>query len=273
MKMQNSFLFVPGDRPERFGKAFQSGAHRVILDLEDAVAPEHKAVARSAVRAFLASEKDCVVRINGVDSAWFASDLEMLRDMQPAAVMLPKAESCEMVAELVAGVGESVPVIALIETAQGLASCRTLLRSPQVMRLAFGSVDFMSDLDILDDDQGLLLARSELVLASRLAGRAGPIDGVTLALDDDAMLEADVARARQLGFSGKLCIHPRQIPIVNAGFLPDPAEVEWARRVLEASSAPGSAGAIRVDGKLVDRPVIERAARLVAASRAPGGGG
>jgi citrate lyase subunit beta/citryl-CoA lyase len=261
----HSFLFVPGDRPERFRKALNSGAHAVILDLEDAVTPEHKEAARLAVAGFLEQDTRCVVRVNGVESEWFEDDLAMLRAARPGAVMLPKAESAAAVATLASVLGHAVPVIALIESARGLAGCRELLATGQVARLAFGSVDFMLDLGITADGDGLVSARSELVLASRLAGRPGPIDGVTLALHDEAGLVADVDRARRFGFAGKLCVHPAQVAAVNAGFQPDAAEVAWARHVL-AMAATNVAGALRVDGKLVDRPLLERARQLVAAS-------
>ncbi len=261
-RLQRSFLFVPGDRAERFSKAMNSASHAVILDLEDGVASDHKGLARLAVHDFLTQQPNCIVRLNGPDSEWFEADLAMLRKTRPSAIMLPKAESPDTIATVTSTIGSPVAVIALIETALGLSNCRELLRLEQVERLAFGSVDFMFDLGISDEQEGLQFARSELVLASRLRSRPAPIDGVTLAIDSESSLAADVARARRLGFGGKLCIHPRQAPIVNAGFLPDSTELAWARRVVSAwQNTPD--GAFRLDGKLIDRPLIEKARQLL----------
>jgi len=132
-----------------------------------------------------------------------------------------------------------------------------------VERLAFGSVDFQLDTGVSGDQEELLYARSRLVLASRVASLLPPLDGVTMALDDLARLRDDVARARRLGFGGKLCIHPRQVETINRGFAPSEAELNWARRVLQISRTTG-AGALQLDGELIDRPVIERARSLLA---------
>lgn len=260
--IHRSLLFVPADRPERFGKALNAGAHAVILDLEDAVTPERKDAARGMVSEFLGSHPGCWVRMNGIESSWFEDDLLMLRGAPRAGVMIPKAEAPEVFNAVSSTLGRSLPLVALVESAIGLARCRELARLEGVDRLAFGSVDFALDLGIKGQEDELLFARSELVLASRLANRPSPIDGVTLALDSDEVLVRDVARARRLGFGGKLCIHPKQVAATNAGFQPDAAEIEWARRVVAAAEANAS-GALRLDGKLVDRPVVEQARRLL----------
>lgn len=260
--IHRSFLFVPADRPERFNKALGAGADVVILDLEDAVTPERKDSARGIVSEFIGHHAACWVRMNGIESSWFEGDLLMLRGISPAGVMIPKAEAPEVFNAVSSTLGRSLPLVALIESAMGLARCRELARLAGVDRLAFGSVDFALDLGIKEQDDELLFARSELVLASRLAGRPAPIDGVTLALDSDQVLAKDVERARRLGFGGKLCIHPKQIAATNAGFQPDASEIEWARRVVSAADANPS-GALRLDGRLVDRPVVEQARRLL----------
>ena len=138
--------------------------------------------------------------------------------------------------------------------------------SPRVARLVFGSIDFQLDLDIADDDLALLPFRMRIVLASRVANLPAPVDGVTTALDDAARIEADARRARSLGFGGKLCIHPRQVAIVNEAFSPSAADLAWAQRVVDAAAASGGA-AVAVDGKMVDAPVLARARRLLAARR------
>ncbi len=253
-------LFVPGDRPERYAKAAASGADAVIVDLEDAVAAADKARARAALRgaAVLPGGIDLMVRINGCGTPWHDADLLALAGLPLAALMLPKAERAadiEAVRRVV-----PLPVVALIETARGLAECRAIAQAEGVAGLAFGSVDFCADLGIAHERAPLLFARSTLVLESRLAGLAAPLDGVTTAIDDAALIEDEARQARKLGFGGKLCIHPRQIGPARLGFAPDAAELAWARRVLAA----GAGGAVKVDGRMVDAPVLAQARRLLA---------
>ena len=260
--MPRSYLFVPADRPERYAKALASGADAVVVDLEDAVAPAAKDGARAALADWVArdagqSARRAIVRINAADTPWFADDLVMVRSARVAAVMLPKAERRDVL--------ESIPhecLLPLIETAAGVQALREVARAPHVQRLVFGSIDLQADLGIAGDDQELLLFRSQLVLESRLAGIAAPVDGVCTAIDDVAALQAQTLRARRLGFGAKLCIHPRQIDAVNRGFAPSAEELAWARRVIEASDAAGG-GAVAVDGKMVDKPVLLRAQALM----------
>jgi citrate lyase subunit beta/citryl-CoA lyase len=259
-----SFLFVPGNRAERFDKAWGAGADVTLVDLEDAVTPADKAAARAAVRAWLNSSKPVYLRINGADTDWFEEDLPLLALPGVRGVMLPKTERAEPIAEI-RRVAPHLPVIALIESALGLHGLETIAAAG-VARFAFGSIDFQLDLGITGERDELLFARSPLVLVSRLAGLPPPIDGVTVALDDPAQLADDIAYARRLGFGGKLCIHPRQVEAVNAGFLPPAADVEWAQRVLEAADQAGG-NAVKLDGKMIDRPVIERARAIAQAAR------
>ncbi len=258
-----SYLFVPGDRPERFDKALRAGADEVIVDLEDAVAPTAKDAARAALASWLASTaaRPVAVRVNAADSAGFADDLRLCTHPAVHALVLPKAED-EAMLDRVAASLRGKAVLPLIETAAGFDAARRLARVPGVTRLVFGSIDFQADLGIEGDDDALLHFRSQLVLVSRLAGLAAPVDGVTTALGDDAAIARDTARARRLGFGAKLCIHPRQVEPVNRGFLPSPAELDWARHVLAAAQASGGA-AVAVDGKMVDAPVLLRAQRLI----------
>ena len=263
LTLPSTYLFVPGDRPERFEKAASSGADLVILDLEDAVTPEAKHQARTSVQAALVAGLKACVRINGIDTPWFDDDCKILASSGLAAVMLPKAEEPEAISALRAACTESVALIPLIETARGLAAARQIADCPRVQRLAFGSVDFQQDLGIEGDDTELLLARSELVLASRLAGIHAPVDGVTLTVKDSEQVRADAIRARRLGFTGKLCIHPAQIAPVREAFAPDERLVSWARGVL-ASAAAHPMGAFSFEGRLVDKPVIDRAKAILA---------
>lgn len=265
-----TWLFVPGDRPERFDKALASGADRVIVDLEDAVAPDDKAAAREAFARWRPDAPGRVaLRLNAADSAWFDDDLAMLSRHPVATVVLPKAEDPAVIGEL-SCLCPGAALVPLIESAAGLAAARTLAAVPHVERLAFGHIDFQVDLglrDALEDD--LLPFRAELVLASRLASIAAPIDGVSVAIDDPEALARDVRCARRLGFGGKLCIHPKQVAGVRDGFAPDADEVAWARRVLQAAAQAGGS-AVAVDGRMVDRPVMLRAEAILREAGEPG---
>lgn len=254
-------LFVPADRPERFAKAAASQPDAVILDLEDAVAPGMKQAARNNLDcAFTALP--VILRINGADTEWHGADIAAARASGCAAVMLPKAEDPRRVAQVIDELG--LPVIALIESAAGLAQARAMAKIDGVAGLAFGSVDFCADLGCTHLREVLLPARSELVLASRLAGKCAPLDGVTTRLDDLSVTSADAEHARNLGMSGKLCIHPLQVAPVRQAFAPTQADVVWATRILQADEADGAA---RVDGEMVDRPVRLRARAILSAAR------
>ena len=266
MSIARSYLFVPGDRPERFDKALASGADRVVLDLEDAVAPEAKAGARAAVGARLRSAQGAdlerfVVRINDESTVWFEADLALLQAGRAHAMMLPKAERPATVAR-VRGACPQIEVLALIETARGVLEADAIAGAPGVSRLVFGTIDFALDLSLSGDPAGFDPPASRLALVSRAAGLATPVAGVTTEIADETPLLADLARARAHGFGAKLCIHPRQVAAVHAALQPSAAEVEWARRVIAA--AQGQAGAVQVDGRMVDRPVVERARALLA---------
>ncbi len=253
-----SYLFVPGNRPDRFEKALRSGADAIILDLEDAVSVAEKDEAREAISAWLSPEHPAYVRVNGASTGWFRDDLDAIARPGLSGILLPKAEKPDQVSEAASLLAEEATIVPILETGLGIWDARTLAAARRVERLAFGALDFTLDVGIGGEGEELLYARSRLVLASRVAGILPPLDGVTAALDDPDRLAADVDRARRLGFGGKLCIHPRQAEAVNRGFVPSETEISWARRVLEAAETAG-AGAFRVDGEMVDRPVLVRA--------------
>lgn len=266
-----TLLFVPGSRPERFAKAAATAADLVVIDLEDAVTEEEKASARQAAAAWLGAigpaEGRAAVRVNGTRSPHFADDVAALAGLPGLlAVVVPMADDPAALADLHDRLGGDTEVVALVETALGLSRAPDLAAVPGVARLAFGHLDFAADIDAATDDEAMLMARSTLVVASRAAGLSGPVDGVTTALDDPAIAAGDAARARRLGFTGKLCIHPSQVDAVNAAFSPSAEEVAWAQRILEASAA---GGAVRVDGHMVDAPVILRAEAILARAQQP----
>jgi citrate lyase subunit beta/citryl-CoA lyase len=258
-----SYLFVPASRPERFDKACSAGAGAVIVDLEDAVPADAKLTARRALEAWIGAASPSVpvlVRVNAADTEWFTGDLAMCRGAgeRLGGIVLPKAERAADIERA----ASAAPVYPLIESAAGIAALETLARGPRVQRLMFGSIDFALDLGITDEREGLLLFRSHIVLASRLAGLPAPVDGVTTAIDDDGRITGDARYARSLGFGGKLCIHPRQLSAVHAAFSASAGDIAWARRVLDAAQASNGA-AVALDGRMIDRPVILAAEQIL----------
>lgn len=258
-----TFLFVPAARPDRFDKAVASGADVVVLDLEDAVAPDDKVSAREAVGTWLADggsagPSPVMVRVNGAGTPWHADDVAMVAGHR-VAVMLPKAESPVCPPALAAA---GLPVVALVETAPGVLGAAEVAGWPEVVRLAFGTVDFATELGVDHADRDALgHARSLLALASRAAGLAAPVDGVTVAVRDTDRLVDDCRHGLARGFTAKLCIHPEQVPVAAAALAPGAEAVRWARSVVDA--AAGSAVAV-LDGALVDKPVVDRARSLLA---------
>jgi len=258
-----SYLFVPGNRPDRYAKAIAARADAVIVDLEDAVPPPDKQAARAALAAWLSPEHPVLVRINGAESQWFREDLPLCKTPGVAGVLLPKAESAEDIRILAGHCAAATPILALIETAHGFWNAHTLAQAPKVQRFVFGSIDFQLDLGIEGEEEELLYFRSRLVLISRVAALAPPVDGVTTAIDDADRIRRETLRAKRLGFGAKLCIHPRQVSVVNECFEPTAEEESWARRIVEAAETVHGA-AVSVDGKMVDRPVIARAEAILA---------
>jgi citrate lyase subunit beta/citryl-CoA lyase len=265
MRLPITYLFVPGDRPERFAKALATGADAVVLDLEDAVAPAAKGQARANVRRFVQAHVEVagrlVVRICDATSAWFAEDLALLRGSGIHLVMLPKAEDPQAIAVVSSALPPTGLVLPLVETALGVHRVDDLARAPRVQRLVFGTLDYGVDLDLSGDERGLAYPSARIALASRCAGIASPVAGVTPTIDDAARLLADLAFARAFGFGAKLCIHPRQVAAIAQAMRPTPAEVEWARKVVAA--AGDASGAVQVDGRMVDRPVVLKAQALL----------
>jgi citrate lyase subunit beta/citryl-CoA lyase len=257
-----SYLFVPADRIDRVPKALATPADIVVIDLEDAVAPDSKDSARKSLVSAGIDVARVMVRINGIGTPWIAEDIIAVKSVGVRHVMLPKSESGPAIALLAKELGQTVTITALIETALGVWNALELAMTPPVTRLAFGSIDFVNDVEAGTDAAATLYARSRLVLASRIAGLDAPVDGVTPAVHDDDTLTTEASFARQLGFGGKLCIHPSQIDSVNRTFSPSAAEQEWARSVLLAA-ARSAGSAVAVDGQMVDLPVIKRAERIM----------
>lgn len=240
-------------------KALASAADAVVADLEDAVVPERKDAARNVVLEL----RPPVVRVNGAGTQWFADDLAAAAELELEALVLPKATP-----DSVAALGPSgPPVIAIVETAEGLRLAYETASAPRVAALMLGAADLGAELGWEPRPDGLevLYARSKVVADSAAAGIRGPFDIVHLDTRDDAGLEAAARFARSLGFRGKGCIHPAQVEIVNRVFLPDADSVAWAERVVEAADAGEREGhgAVALDGEMIDAPIVERARRIL----------
>ncbi|HRP22556.1 CoA ester lyase [Thauera sp.] len=266
MQMPITYLFVPGNRPERFDKALAAGADAIVLDLEDAVSPADKARARDAIADWFALHAEqaqrIVVRINDAQSPWFADDLALLKSTAISQVMLPKTEWQAQIDQVRGAVDRRARVLPLIETARGVCKVDEIAAADGVLRLVFGTLDYGVDLALSGDDAGLIYPASRIAIASRCAELASPVAGVTPAIDDEARIRADLAFARAFGFGAKLCIHPKQVAVIHAALRPTPEERAWAERVLAVAAS--SDGAAQVDGKMIDRPVVLRAEAILA---------
>ncbi len=236
----------------------------MILDLEDAVAPEEKVDARRGLMtATIPRDVPVYVRVNSALTPWFEEDLGVARTLAIRGVLLPKADSAVHVERALAAIAPEQVVVPIIETAAGLWNVLDVARCPRVERLVFGALDFTLDTGIHDADGAFDAVRSRIVVASKVAGIAPPVDLVTLAIDDQDLLRRHAGRSRSFGFGGKLCIHPKQIPITNDAFRPSDEEVAWARAILDELATRPRDAVFSHNGELVDRPVIERAKQVI----------
>jgi len=261
-----SFLFAPGGDARKLAKALEAGADAVVADLEDAVLPEEKARARVVVAEAMAADASALrlVRVNAVGTPWFEVDLAELRPLGLDGVVLPKATPEGAVQAGAIG----LPMVAIVETADGLRRAHALASVPGVEALVLGAVDLGLELGLepRPDGDELLFARSSVVVDSAAAGIRAPVDQVWVDTRDLDGLERDCRRARSLGFRGKACIHPAQVPVVNEAFAPSSDEVARARDVVAAyeQAAAEGRGAVALDGEMIDLPVVERARRVLA---------
>lgn len=275
---RRSILFTPGDRPEMMRKAPGAGSDVVVFDLEDAVAPGRKAEARDAIREVLSDSEfdpDCevCVRVNA-NSEMAAADLDSVLDGLDSdaldSVMLPKAAAAGDVDTLTDSLRNheyEVPVLALIETAAGVLAAADIAAVDATDALIFGAEDLAADLGATRTNEGteVLYAREHVVLAAAAAG-VDAIDTVHTDIEDVDGLAAETEFAIELGYDGKLAIHPVQVDPINDAFTPHEEQVEWARRVLDAQADADAEdrGVFRVDGEMVDAPLIAQAERVLA---------
>ena len=270
-----SLLFVPGDRPDRFEKAADSGADALIVDLEDSVAPEAKPAARQAVADWLKARPEIpvFVRINPLDSTFVRGDLDAILPHRPYGIVLPKAEGAADIARLDALMsGAAQPILPIAtETPAAvfeLGSFRTV--GQRLAGLTWGAEDLPAAIGASrarEDDGGYTdpyrMVRSLALFAAHAAG-VPAIETVYPDIRDEAGLATYAARGRRDGFTGMMALHPAQVPIINAGFAPTPEEIAHARAVVEAFAANPGAGVLQVDGRMVDRPHLESARDILA---------
>jgi citrate lyase subunit beta / citryl-CoA lyase len=264
-----SWLFVPATRPDRFAKAASSGADRIIVDLEDAVAPADKTAARDGLgSASLPSNLPVYVRVNAAATPWFADDVAAAASLPITGILLPKADTPDDVARAASRLPEAFHIVPIVETAVGVWNVLDVARSPRVERICFGALDFQLDTGMHDAEHAFAAVRSRVTIASRVARVAAPLDSVCLSIGDDAVIATDAERGRRFGCCGKLCIHPNQVRVANNVFRPSDEEIEWARAVrAECAARPGEA-VFSFRGGLVDRPVIERANQIASLAAA-----
>lgn len=271
-----SLLFAPASRPDMCAKLPRSGPDGVVLDLEDAVAPSAKAEARDQARTTavelrrLHPELAVFVRVNPPGTEWFAADIAQGLDAELTGVVVPKLESTVEVDQaqeaLLKADRDRIRLLAGIETAAGVARAAEVLEHPRVDLAYFGAEDFITDMGGVRTDEGLevLYARSRVALAARLAG-VPILDQVVTAFSDDERYSADAALGRSIGYSGKLCIHPAQVPLANQCFSPSPEERKRARALLatwDEAQARGEAS-VAFEGQMVDEPLARRARALL----------
>jgi citrate lyase subunit beta/citryl-CoA lyase len=274
-----SLLFAPAVRPDFIAKLPERGADGVVIDCEDATPPNAKAEARANARRMapeIAGRGSLVfVRVNPVATRWFEEDVEEGLCRELCGIVLPKLDRLEQLHAIdraLSRVGHpGLRVVAGIETALGVADARELLDHPRVSAAYFGAEDFIADMGGVrtEGNQEVLYARSQVALAGRLAG-VPTLDQVVVDFRNDRAFEREVSEARALGYRGKLCIHPRQVALANAGFLPSKAEIEYATRLLAAYERASAAGlaAIDFEGQMVDEPLAARARQVLAANAA-----
>ena len=275
-----TYLFAPGNHERRVEKALGLDADVVILDLEDAVAVSEKKSTRDLINKTLKQPRNCAVfvRVNAYDTEFCYGDICSIVSENLDGIVLPKLESLEDLRSIDWLIGNleqergllngSIDLMPIIETAVGLVNIREIARADtRVKRLAFGGGDYTRDLGMewtLEEDE-LLPVRSEMVLASRFGKLEPPVDTVFIHIKEHGAFRSSCSNILGLGFQGKMCIHPDQVPVTNETFTPDAEEVKWSQRVINEFAKAEKAGiaSIQIDGYFVDYPIVEKAQRTV----------
>ncbi|PSP16876.1 CoA ester lyase [Halobacteriales archaeon QH_10_67_13] len=270
--VRRSVLFSPGDQPDLLRKAPETGADVLVFDLEDGVGPD-KSRARAVVAEALAEidpDVELCVRVNPPGSGLEADAAALSGAPTPDSVMIPKVDGPAEIEAVVEVFEADLPVLALLETAAGVLHAEAIARAEPVEGLLLGAEDLAADTGARRSEtgEGIAHARGQVVLAAA-AAEINAIDTLYTDFEDREGLAADTERAATFGFDGKMAIHPAQVPVINEAFTPDPEDIEWARRVLEA--ADREAGVFAVDGEMIDAPLLAQAERTLDRAAAAGG--
>ncbi len=281
MGLYRSMLFAPGNHSRKVEKSLTLDADVVILDLEDAVAVSEKPATRPLVVEALQKPRSCLgyVRVNAFDTPFCYGDLQVVVQKGVDGIMLPKVESAsqlqcidwmmtqlEREREIEEG---SIDLLPIIETGKGVSALKSIsAASPRVTRLSFGAGDYSLDMNMrwTMGEREMDHARASVAVETRAAGHEPPLDTVFIHLGEIDALRASTELARDMGYQGKLCIHPEQVPVVNEVFTPPDDEIAKAKRYVEAFEAAEASGSasIQVDGYFIDYPIVEKARRILA---------
>jgi citrate lyase subunit beta/citryl-CoA lyase len=275
LKTLRSLLFLPATADHLLAKATERGADALVVDLEDAIPPDRKAQARPMARAAVAqlAQRGATVllRVNSEPAQW-AQDLQGMPLSQLAAVMLPKVETLAQLENFAQALRTRAvdsghpppPIAALLETPLGVLAAAQIAQHPALCALGFGAEDYAGALGVPPEPAALAWPAHQVLTCAHAHGLAcWGLAGSIAAVDDVAGFEHTVRAGRAMGFTGSVCIHPRQVPIVNRGFSPSAEELAWAERVVAADEAASrdGLGAVLLDGRMIDRPIVQRARR------------
>ena len=284
LKTLRSLLFLPATAQHLLAKATERGADALVVDLEDSIPLDQKAVARplarSAVEQLAARGATVVLRVNS-DSALWQQDLHSVDVQHLSALMLPKVETPQQLAEFAnavaslaslasSGEGPTPPIAALIETPRGVLAAAQIAAHPALCALGFGAEDYAGALGVPAEPLALAWPAQQVVTCAHAYGlQSWGLAASIAEVDDLQSFEQSVRHARAMGFTGSVCIHPRQVPVVNSGFSPSAAEREWAQSVVSADEAARQAGlgAVLLNGRMIDKPIVDRARRWLAAAQ------
>lgn len=275
-----SWLFIPGNNKRALQKIDQLAATKIIIDLEDAVPKDAKHEARTVVANVLETvNRQCLVRINDFDSGLWKEDIACVFHQNLEGIVLPKAESSKDIIALGTYIESleiqhqreqgAVKIYPLIESAKGVMNAWEIATAyPRVSRILFGAIDYSLDVNVTigQDGHELLYPRTHLVLSSKVANISAPIDTVFIDIANEEGLKADTEAAKNLGFEGKMVIHPKQVSVVNHAFNPTEKEIKEAEELI-AYFVENNFKAVQFDGKMIDKPVYEQALKVIERSK------
>lgn len=254
-------LFVPAHKTDLYAKAENSAADAIFLDLEDAVSNLEKDAARQGLLAARDHiNKAVAVRINDRRSAFFHADCDAVKAASITTIILPKCEGADDITALRDHFGDHLCIMAMIESVKGLSSIDDILSQQAISGVIFGNLDFALDCGLAPTRNALAYARGHIVTKARLHNSPAPLDGISPDFTDLSLLQSDLLYAKEMGFGGRLCIHPNQTDATIAAFSPSKEEIARAKAILEAAHGHSVA---QYEGKMIDKPVLEAAKRLL----------